>query len=137
MLPTKQPTSKNPNLPAREAHPPVSCDPITNSSKGKGKRTKRSCLVLPIIFFCLLLLPSMHFLLHCTQGVLQNLPLVNLSLLPFFQLQQSPPLVLLLPDLSRDALLAHVDEPIIVTKFPFLLIFPGCGCQFHHPESRN
>jgi hypothetical protein len=111
LSPTKQPTSKNSILPTREAHPPVSRDPITNSSKGKGKRTKRSCLVLPIIFFCSSLLPSMHFLLHCMQGVLQNLPLVNLSLLPFFQLQQSPPLVLLLPDLSRGALLAHVNEP--------------------------
>ena len=111
MSPTKQPTSKNSNLPAREAYPPMSRDPITNSSKGKGKRTKRSCLVLPIIFFFSSLLPSMHFLLHFTQGVLQNLPLVNLSLQPFFQLQQSPPLVLLLPDLSQGALLAHVDEP--------------------------
>ena len=68
-------------------------------------------MVLPIIFFYSSLLPSMHFLLHCMQGVLQNLPLVNLSLLPFFQLQQSPHLVLLLPNLSRGTLLAHVDEP--------------------------
>ena len=60
--------------------------PINKLEQMQMQRTKRSRLVLPIIFFFSSLLPSTHFFLHFMQGVRKNLPLVDLSLLSFFQL---------------------------------------------------
>lgn len=120
--------------------------PINNLRRRQRQSTKRRRIFM--------LLTLTRSLFHCTQGVRQKLPLVDLSLVPLFQLQQSlplplPPVPLLRLGIhtrwpsQRDfiwveaALLALVDEAIVVIEFPLLVVCQRCGDRVHHPDRRS